>query len=118
MLADIVCSSHGLPATKILSNCSPQSERLNVPKFSTRLEVAQKALASSSSVHLMMPRPLSVSLEAHPRDIPTDLTAKFTGYMYGGRPLGLSFVKYTNANGGDMMEGQEGPGGMTQQDMM
>lgn len=24
-------------------------------------------------------------------------TAKFTGYKYGGRPLGLSFVKYNNA---------------------
>ena len=40
--------------------------------------------------------------------------SKFTGYMYGGRPLGLSFVKYTNANGGEMMEGQE----MTQDQMM
>lgn len=43
--------------------------------------------------------------------------SKFTGYMYGGRPLGLSYVKYTNANGGEMMEGQEA-GGMTQDQMM
>lgn len=44
-------------------------------------------------------------------------TAKFSGYMYGGRPLGLTFVKYTNANGNDM-EGQEATGGMTQDQMM
>ncbi|EWC47997.1 hypothetical protein DRE_02879 [Drechslerella stenobrocha 248] len=31
--------------------------------------------------------------------------SKFTGYQYGGRPLGLSFVKYTNAKGADAMEG-------------
>jgi hypothetical protein len=42
--------------------------------------------------------------------------AKFTGYQYGGRPLGLTFVKYTNANGGDAMEA-EGTG-MTQDQMM
>lgn len=30
---------------------------------------------------------------------------KFSGYQYGGRPLGLSFVKYQNPNaGGDAME--------------
>lgn len=36
--------------------------------------------------------------------------AKFSGYLYGGRPLGLSYVKYTNnysSNGGDAMEGAE-----------
>lgn len=44
--------------------------------------------------------------------------AKFTGYMYGGRPLGLSFVRYTNQNGGDNMDGQEATGGMTQDQMM
>lgn len=42
--------------------------------------------------------------------------AKFTGYQYGGRPLGLSYVKYLNM-GGDMMEGAE-PTGSMQQDMM
>jgi hypothetical protein len=26
--------------------------------------------------------------------------AKFTGYRYGGRSLGLTYVKYTNVNGG------------------
>jgi len=39
--------------------------------------------------------------------------------MYGGRPLGLTYVKYTNANGQDaMMEGQEATAGMTQDQMM
>ena len=33
-------------------------------------------------------------------------TAKFSGYLYGGRPLGLSFVRYTTF-GGDPMEGAE-----------
>ena len=42
--------------------------------------------------------------------------AKFTGYQYGGRPLGLTYVKYLNQGGGDMMEGAE-PTGM-QHDMM
>jgi RNA recognition motif-containing protein len=32
--------------------------------------------------------------------------AKFQGYSYGNRPLGLSYVKYIN-QGGDMMDGQE-----------
>ena len=31
--------------------------------------------------------------------------AKFTGYQYGGRPLGLTYAKYQNP--GDAMEGQE-----------
>ncbi|KAJ4545630.1 g-strand binding protein [Exophiala dermatitidis] len=44
--------------------------------------------------------------------------SKFTGYMYGGRPLGLSYVKYTNANGNEAMDGQEATGGMTQDQMM
>jgi hypothetical protein len=44
------------------------------------------------------------------------LAAKFTGYQYGGRPLGLTYVKYTNANGEDAMEA-DGTG-MTQDQMM
>jgi hypothetical protein len=36
----------------------------------------------------------------------TQRTAKFSGYLYGGRPLGLSYVRYTNY-GADTMEGQE-----------
>jgi hypothetical protein len=44
--------------------------------------------------------------------------AKFTGYQYGGRPLGLTYVKYTNANGGDAMEGEEATRGITQDQIM
>ena len=46
------------------------------------------------------------------------LTAKFTGYQYGGRPLGLSYVRYTNQGNGDAMEGQEATGGLTQDQIM
>ncbi|KAI5793808.1 RNP domain-containing protein [Peziza echinospora] len=44
--------------------------------------------------------------------------AKFSGYQYGGRPLGLSYVKYNNfsSNGGDAMEGTEQ--GLTQDQIM
>ena len=42
--------------------------------------------------------------------------AKFTGYQYGGRPLGLTYVKYQNP--GDAMEGQEETVGMTQDQIM
>lgn len=44
--------------------------------------------------------------------------AKFTGYQYGGRPLGLSYVKYTNVSNGDAMEGTEATGGLTQDQIM
>ncbi|KAK6388884.1 hypothetical protein LTR65_007164 [Meristemomyces frigidus] len=40
--------------------------------------------------------------------------AKFTGYQYGGRPLGLTYVKYSNQ---DTMEGQEPTGSMQEQMM-
>ncbi|KAJ5440828.1 Nucleotide-binding alpha-beta plait [Penicillium cf. griseofulvum] len=45
--------------------------------------------------------------------------AKFSGYQYGGRPLGITFVKYMNAGPGpeEMMEGQE-PTGLTQDQIM
>ena len=43
--------------------------------------------------------------------------AKFSGYQYGGRPLGLTYVKYLSA-GGDAMEGTEGTGGLTQDQIM
>ena len=52
-----------------------------------------------------------------PADPPT---AKFSGYQYGGRPLGITFVKYMNAGAphpDDMMEGQE-PTGLTQDQIM
>jgi len=44
--------------------------------------------------------------------------SKFTGYQYGGRPLGLSFVRYTNQSNGDVMEGTEATGGLTQDQIM
>jgi RNA recognition motif-containing protein len=47
-------------------------------------------------------------------DAATAIT-KFTGYEYGGRPLGLSYVRYTNQGG--EMEGMEGSGSMQQQMM-
>jgi len=37
-----------------------------------------------------------------------EFAAKFTGYQYGGRPLGLTFVKYAGV--GDAMEGAEQTG--------
>ena len=43
--------------------------------------------------------------------------AKFTGYQYGGRPLGLTFVKYVNSGAGDGMEGTEQTG-VSQEQMM
>ncbi|KAL8902051.1 MAG: hypothetical protein Q9192_000195 [Flavoplaca navasiana] len=43
--------------------------------------------------------------------------SKFTGYQYGGRPLGLTYVKYMNANGGDAMEDTEATS-MTQDQIM
>lgn len=42
--------------------------------------------------------------------------SKFAGYQYGGRPLGLTYVRYTNRDG-DAMEGTE-VGGEIQQQMM
>jgi hypothetical protein len=44
--------------------------------------------------------------------------AKFTGYQYGGRPLGLAYVKYTNVGNSDAMEGTEHTGGLTQDQIM
>ncbi|KAK2053368.1 RNA-binding domain-containing protein [Colletotrichum caudatum] len=44
--------------------------------------------------------------------------AKFQGYQYGGRPLGLSFVRYLNAaGGGDIME-TDAHAGLTQDQIM
>ena len=42
-------------------------------------------------------------------------TAKFTGYQYGGRPLGLTFVRYTNTAGDSM---QAEPTGLGQDQIM
>lgn len=43
--------------------------------------------------------------------------AKFQGYQYGGRPLNLSFVKYLNQTGGDVMD-TDPHGGLTQDQIM
>ncbi|KAL2163695.1 hypothetical protein VTH06DRAFT_5753 [Thermothelomyces fergusii] len=43
--------------------------------------------------------------------------AKFQGYQYGGRPLGLSYVKYLTPGGGDGME-TDPHGGITQDQIM
>jgi hypothetical protein len=44
---------------------------------------------------------------------------KFTGYQYGGRPLGLTYVKYLKPNaGGGAMEGITGTEGLTQDQIM
>ena len=45
----------------------------------------------------------------------TFCAGKFTGYQYGGRPLGLTFVKYLNSGVG--MEGTEQTG-ISQEQMM
>ena len=45
------------------------------------------------------------------------MAAKFTGYQYGGRPLGLTYVKYMSTNG-DAMEGAEPTGDLTQDQIM
>jgi hypothetical protein len=47
----------------------------------------------------------------------TTIAAKFTGYQYGGRPLGLTFAKYV-VPGGDAMEGAEPTIGLTQDQIM
>ena len=47
--------------------------------------------------------------------------AKFTGYQYGSRPLGITFVKYMNADPGHgdaIMDGGDPTGGITQDQIM
>lgn len=73
----------------------------------------QEALALFNSIALRMLRLRSVWISRHLLNdifLLTISIAKFSGYLYGGRPLGLSYVKYTNnynGNGGDAMEGAE-----------
>lgn len=45
---------------------------------------------------------------------------KFQGYQYGGRPLGLSFVRYLNAGGAstENMDMDAPHGGLTQDQIM
>ncbi|GAB7347456.1 hypothetical protein MBLNU459_g4372t1 [Dothideomycetes sp. NU459] len=44
--------------------------------------------------------------------------AKFSGYQYGGRPLGLTYVKYANQQVADPMQGTEATAGLTQDQIM
>lgn len=76
-----------------------------------------EAPALSNSIHLRMPKLLFVRcFPLCTEEIADFVLAKFTGYQYGGRPLGLTFVKYQNP--GDAMEGTEQTGGMTQDQIM
>lgn len=89
-------------------------------RFNTSQTAGLAGLEWYSSTLLTTLRPPFVC-DAPPlgRDRRADrLAAKFTGYQYGGRPLGLTYVKYTNANGGDAMEGTETTGGITQDQIM
>ena len=77
-----------------------------------------EGLGLSSSIQLKMLKPLYVRwLPRLMLGTNADLVlAKFTGYQYGGRPLGLTFVKYQTP--GDAMDGAEQTGGMTQDQIM
>jgi hypothetical protein len=109
----------GRLATRTLLSSSPLSARSNAPRSSTSLTVALAELVSLSSRRLQMLRPLLVSfLTLRTYSVTNTLVAKFTGYQYGGRPLGLAYVKYSNLNNGDVMEGTEHTGGLTQDQIM
>jgi len=112
--------SHGLRATKISSSSSLPLVKSSVPRSSTSPMVALVVRVWSNLRRLLMLRRLFVSLTRllSPRSLLTLLLAKFTGYQYGGRPLGLTYVKYTNQNNGDAMEGTEHTGGLTQDQIM
>ena len=80
---------------------------------------APKAQVSCSLTQLTTLRPPSVRRSNHHTCIYANLPpAKFTGYQYGGRPLGLTYAKYLNPNGGDAMEGTEENAGLTQDQIM
>ena len=44
--------------------------------------------------------------------------SKFQGYQYGGRPLGLSFVRYLQPGGGDDSMDTDAHVGVTQDQIM
>lgn len=84
---------------------------------------APAALESSNLTHQTLPRPLLVGSFLSHLILVTlfanSHTAKFTGYQYGGRPLGITFVKYLNAGPGpEIMDGAEPTGGITQDQIM
>lgn len=113
---------HGPRAMRTLSSSSPRLERSSVPRYSMSPTdgLAEPVLWSSRR---MLTRRLQLvsTIVCYMHEAATNkLLAKFTGYQYGGRPLGLTYVKYTNqSNGtGDAMEGAEMTGGMTQDQIM
>ena len=108
----------GRLATRILSNSSLLLVRLSAPKSSMNPMVDPAELVSSSLRRLVMPKQQFVSLTTKCQVGTNTFAAKFTGYQYGGRPLGLTYVKYTNQSNGDAMEGTEHTGGLTQDQIM
>ncbi len=111
-------SSPGPRATKISSNFSPPSARLSERRFSTSPTDALGAPEWCSLIRRRTRRqPFVGGQGSIGRGKTNQGVAKFTGYQYGGRPLGLTYVKYMNANGGEAMEDTEGTG-MTQDQMM
>lgn len=112
--------SHGLRATKISSSSSPPLARSSAPRSSTSPTVVLVEPVLLSLRRLQMQRLLFVSSKRQRNCYTTAnfCSAKFTGYQYGGRPLGLTYVKYTNQSNGDVMEGTEHTGGLTQDQIM
>ena len=117
-------SSHGPPAMKISWSFSRRSGRSNGLRSSTNPTDVLRVPALSSLTRPRMltqpsvssalpPAPIFIA-HLHGSDYRTD---KFSGYQYGGRPLGLTYVKYLN-DGGDAMEGTEGPANLTQDQIM
>lgn len=111
-------SSPGPRATKISSSFSPPSARLSEPRYSTS---PTDALGGPEWCSLIRRRTRRQPFVGHQGSFGRGKTnggvAKFTGYQYGGRPLGLTYVKYMNANGGDAMEDTEAAS-MTQDQIM
>jgi len=110
---------HGPLATKIWSSYSQPSARSSALRSSTSRTGAPVELVSSNSRMMIAQRPLLVNRTAPLRSIyiADSPLAKFTGYQYGGRPLGLTYVKYSNLGGGDMMD-TDATGGLTQDQIM
>lgn len=111
-------SSPGPRATKISSSFSPRSARLSEPRSSTS---PTDALGGPEWCSLIRWRTRRQPFVGHQGSFGRGKTdkgvAKFTGYQYGGRPLGLTYVKYMNANGGDATEDTEATS-MTQDQIM
>lgn len=84
----------------------------------------QGALVLFSSIALKTLRQLSVCIPHHTFSgvfssiLLTIFIAKFSGYLYGGRPLGLSYVKYTNNYSSNNEDAMEGAPTLTQDQIM